>query len=209
MTDHVEPPLGAEDKLARGDAVSLALLSVLESLSPLERAAFLLREAFDYEYDEIATVLGRSEAACRQLHHRAHDRVEQDRPRYFPPPEEVERLLVAFVGAAASGDAASLEALLAEDVVAISDGGGVVRAARNVVRGRDAVTRFVLGVAKKGGAGIVPRLATLNGAPAVLFYDAGRLTQAAWIEVRDGAISAVASVLNPEKMAAIRALAPA
>ncbi len=203
LGDHWEPELGPDDKLDRGDAVSLALLSVLESLSPIERAVFLLREAFDYEYDEIATVLGKTEVACRQLFHRARARVEEDRTRFFPPPDEVERLLVAFVTAAGTGDAASLVTLLAEDVVAVSDGGGVVRAARKVVRGRDDVARFVLGVARKGGEGVSATLVTLNGAPAVLFRAGDRLIQASWIECRDGRITRVAALLNPDKLASL------
>jgi RNA polymerase sigma-70 factor (ECF subfamily) len=197
----VDAPRPADDRIDLTESLGTALLLVLESLSPLERAAFLLREVFEYEYAELAVVLGRSEAACRQLHHRAKDRVLASRPRFAASPEEVERMLLAFVQAATAGDARELEQLLADDVVATTDGGGRVRAARNVVAGKDHVARFVLGLAKKGAGGVEFRQIELNGAPALLAYKDGKLTQALWLEIDRDRIRAVCSVLNPAKLA--------
>src|SRR6185369_6747568 len=142
--------------------ISSAFLLLLERLAPAERAAFLLHEVFEYEYDEIARILDKSEDACRQLSSRARRHIAESRPRPPASREEHSRLLAAFAAACATGDLAALERLLAADVTLHSDGGGRVNAARNVLHGPDHVARFLLGVRRfYGDIDVQPR--ELNG----------------------------------------------
>src|SRR3954451_5498204 len=141
-------------RLEAAEAVSLAFLVVLESLAPTERAAYLLRRAFDYGYDEIAAILDKSEPACRQLVSRAEARVRERRPRFEADPGEAERLTVAFLRACSTGDLEGLVQLLADDAVVVSDGGGKAAAALVPIRGADRVARFFLGLMKKAPAGL-------------------------------------------------------
>src|ERR687889_383123 len=124
---------------------------MLESLSPVERAVFLLREVFGYDYDEIAETVGKSADNCRQIAHRAKQHIEARRPRFHPERQRREELMGAFFTACAMGEIEPLMDLLAEDVVLYSDGGGKVRAARRPIEGRAKVARFVLGILAKGG----------------------------------------------------------
>lgn len=189
-----------DQALALAETLSLALLVLMESLDPVERAVFLLREAFAYDYAEIATVVERNEAHCRQLFHRAQEHLAGGRPRPLPPPEEQARLTQAFLVACSAGDVDQLSSLLAADVVAWSDGGGRVAAALAPVRGREAVTRYVLGVTKKGLAGARPHFTTLNGQLAVVFSEAGRPTNAVFFTWDQGRITAIRTVRNPDKL---------
>lgn len=189
-----------EQALALAETLSLALLLLMESLDPVERAVFLLREAFGYDYAAIAGVVERTEAHCRQLFHRAQAHLAGGRPRPLPPPEEQARLTQAFLAACAEGDVDQLTNLLAADVVAWSDGGGRVAAALAPVRGREAVTRYVLGVTKKGLSGAQPHFLTLNGQLAVLFTDEGRPTNAVYFTWEEGRLAAIHTVRNPDKL---------
>jgi len=139
----VDAGRGPEERAELADAVSQALLVALERLSPLERAAFVLREVFDYEYSRIAEVLERTEASCRQLVVRARKHVEAERTRFEPDPEQGRALLERFLAAAEDGDLAALEALLTQDVVLYGDGGGKVKAATEPVSGAAAVAAFM------------------------------------------------------------------
>lgn len=192
-TERVRDPLDLE-------SISLAFLVVLETLSPLERAAFVLREVFDYSFVEIAEVLGRDEAACRQLAHRAREHVRARRPRFARSREQHERLLGAFLGAVAQGDLEGLQKLLASDVVAWSDGGGRVKAARNLVHGPDHVARLCIGLAKKGGHGIDVAIEELNGWPAAVLRVGGALFGALSIETDGDTIFALHVINNPDKL---------
>ena len=180
--------------------LSVALLVLLERLTPEERAALLLRDVFDYEYAEIAGILQRSSVAVRQMVHRAHIRVRNDRPRVAAPPGEHERLLERFVDALSTDDAPALLALLAPDVVLASDGGGRVQAARRWLRGPDRVARFLLGVSRKFGRSYVRRLTRLNGRPAVLVFADGVLASATTVDVDAGRIRAFHIIRNPDKL---------
>jgi RNA polymerase sigma-70 factor (ECF subfamily) len=179
--------------------ISTAFLLLLERLAPAERAAFLLKEVFEYDYDEIARILEKSEDACRQLASRARRHIHEVRPR--PPADRAEhaRLLAAFAAAVQTGDLAGLERLLAADVTLHSDGGGRVNAALKVIHGRDHVARFVLG-ARRFYASIEVQPRLLNGLPALLVFDGGVLRATMMIDVVDGAIQSVHSVLNPDKL---------
>ena len=179
--------------------LSVALLVLLEQLRPEERAAFLLREGFDVGYDEIAQILERSQDAVRQMVSRARTRVHAGRPRVALAAGEHQRLLERFTKAVIEDDAETLIALLSPDVVLASDGGGRATAARNQLIGRDRVSKFLLGVRRKGGNQEV-RLTHLNGEPALLALQDGVVTTACTLEVDSSGIRAVHIMRNPEKL---------
>ncbi|WAS94386.1 RNA polymerase sigma-70 factor [Nannocystis punicea] len=185
------------------ESISLAFLVLLEALSPLERAVFVLREVFDYDFAEVAAIVGREEAACRQLAHRAREHVRSKRPRFARSREQHEQLLGAFLGAIAQGDLDGLQRLLADDVVAWSDGGGRARAARNPVFGPDRVARFMIGTAKKGGAHGTLSLVEINGWPAAVLWDDGVALAAISIETDGQKIHSLQLLVNPDKLAAL------
>ncbi len=152
----------------RHDSISLAFLVLLESLQPAERAVFLLHEVFDYKHSEIAAMVGKSEAACRQLLRRAKAHIAERRPRFATTPEHHERLLHSFLHGVQSGDIGLFLQLLAEDVNLVADGGGERGAALNVLRGRDAVSAFAVGTYRNSPVGITYTMPLLNGQPAIL-----------------------------------------
>ena len=187
------------------ETISIAFLLVLERLSPSERAVYLLHKVFDLDYPEIAATLGKSEAAVRQLFHRAGAHLAHGRPRYAPTQEEHLRLLTSFLVAVQSGEFASVQALLAEDARAVTDGGGHARAALNVVAGRERVAKLFLGLVKKGDAGADarPELREVNGWPALMLWQGERLHSVVTIETDGQTIYAVHVVVNPEKLRAL------
>ncbi len=189
-----------EDHAALADSVSMAFLVMLESLSPVERAAFLLREVFDYEYAEVASVIGKSEANCRQLVHRARARVKEQRPRFGASRDQAEQVTARFLEAATSGDMDGLLSLLSKDATLWSDGGGKVTAALNPIYGADKVARFFVGILKKTPADFQVRPAEINGQPGVITYQGPRPIAAASFEVLDGQICGIRAVNNPEKL---------
>ncbi|MBO1419487.1 RNA polymerase sigma factor SigJ, partial [Streptomyces sp. FH025] len=158
----------ATEGVERAETVSLALLVVLESLSPLERAVFVLKEAFDFSYREIAEALDRTEASCRQVGSRARAHVRARRPRYDAPPELRRRATEEFLAACVGGDLNRVLALLAPDVTTWSDGGGVVTATLRPVTGAGNVARFLLGLLRKLGEGVGARPVLVNGEPGLL-----------------------------------------
>jgi RNA polymerase sigma-70 factor (ECF subfamily) len=186
--------------VALADSLSQAFLLMLERLSPNERAAFLLRTVFDYEYAEIAEVLGKSEESVRQIVSRAKSRVIQDTPRFRPAPQEADGLAERFVAACRAGDVKSVEEMLTEDAALHSDGGGKVSAARVVVRGPNKVARFLCGVFRKRSADCEMRPATVNGQPGVVFVDDGAVILVGSIRIEDG-VRAVYMTANPDKLA--------
>lgn len=199
-----EPLLSTMDDPARdverAEQVSLALLTVLDQLAPLERAVFLLREVFDYTYEEVSRVVDRRVDHCRQLARRARERVRGKRPRLEADPDEHERLLRGFLEATEAGDLASLEALLAEDVVLLSDGGGKAPAALNPIHGPNRIARFMVGVRRKFGGEVEVTFARANGLPAALLRLDGRLQTIMALDVREGLIQTVFVVRNPDKL---------
>ncbi|TVT47511.1 RNA polymerase sigma-70 factor [Amycolatopsis rhizosphaerae] len=191
--------LGPLETVQQRDSVSLALLVLLERLTPAERAVFVLREAFAYGHREIAEIMGISEANCRQLHHRAKARVDEGRPRFQPDRRRQFDLLQRFLAAAQEGDLPALEAFLAEDVVSWSDGGGQVTSARRPVLGREKVARLCAGMMNRA-TGVEFGFAEVNGDPAVLGL-AGPMLLGVWVmEVTGECISALRAVTNPEKL---------
>jgi RNA polymerase sigma-70 factor (ECF subfamily) len=180
--------------------LSMAFLVLLERLAPEERAAFLLRELFDADYATIARALGRGEAACRQLVHRARERVRQEGRRVAVAPEAHRRLLRRFLDAVAADDQAALLALFDEAATYTGDGGGRVRATRRVVRGADRVARLVLGVAAKFRGRMTYGLVEVNGEPAVASWLDGRFFGVASFATDGERIAAIYQVLNPDKL---------
>jgi RNA polymerase sigma-70 factor (ECF subfamily) len=192
-----DPTIGAE----RDQAVDLAVLLLLEKLTPTERAAFVLRESFGYAYAEVADILQLSQANVRQLVSRARRHLAAER-RAPVEPGSHRRLLEAFVRAAQTGDVVALERLLAADVVSYSDGNGMRQIARNPVVGRNRVARFVAGFRPRFWPDTSTRWVEANGRPAVLISVAGRPLGLLTTEVTDGAISQLQWQLNPTKIAA-------
>lgn len=186
--------------------LSVAFLWVLERLSPEERAAFLLRQVFDHGYAEIATLLGKNEAACRQMVHRASERVLQERPRFDVSNDDHRRLLEKFMQAARSGEHEAIKALLADDVQLVGDGGGKVPSFLEVLRGADRIANLYQDVSNRFADQIVYRMAQINGEPGLLRYIDGRL-ESAQAFVTDGErIVAIYAVRNPDKLAGIPSL---
>jgi RNA polymerase sigma-70 factor (ECF subfamily) len=180
--------------------LSMAFLVLLERLAPEERAAFLLRELFDAGYDEIASVLEKSEAACRQIVHRARERVRRDSPRNPVPPDAKERLVERFVSALAAEDRDGLLSLFSDDVVWMSDGGGKVAAVRKVMTGAEPVVRMTVGFQRQGRGLVTHRITSINGEPAVLTLVDGRTLFTTSFAVDGERITAIYRVLNPDKL---------
>ena len=196
----------AAEEVERAESLSMAFLVMLETLSPVERAGFLLREVFGYEYAEIAEAVGRSEDNCRQIAHRAKQHLEARRPRFTAEKEKQEQLLGAFFEACALGDLEKLTGVLAEDVTLWSDGGGRVRAARRPIQGRDKVGRFVLGILRKGGAELTIQVAEVNGQPGFVAFAGDHPDTVAALDMTDEGISGIRLIVNPDKLAGITRL---
>ena len=185
------------------ESLSMSFLVLLESLNPVERAVFLLREVFDYDYGEISRIVERSEDNCRQIAHRARQSVAARRPRFERSPEQEERLTERFVEACVSGDMEGLVGLLSEDVTLWSDGGGKVAAAPYPIHGPESVARFLLGVLRTVPPGFFARPTQVNGEPGVVGYVDGHPTSVVALDVADGRLRGVRIVVNPEKLQAI------
>lgn len=205
-----EAPAG-DERAAEAESVSMAFLTMLEALSPLERAVFVLHEVFDLTMPEVSVAVGRSDAACRQLLHRARENLSARRTRRRRlAPADAESAVVALMTALSCGDLAGLQALLVEDVRAVSDHGGKASAARRPVAGVDAVARFVLGLtvkhARGGGAAL---LAWINGAVSVVALEGERVTAVMVPDLVDDAggarVAGFYLVRNPDKLARVDA----
>ena len=186
------------------DSLSLAFLVLLENLSPEQRAALLLHDVFDYDYSEIARIIGKSEENARQLAVRARRHVDQGKPRFEASKEKREELAVRFFAAAKDGDLKELEALLSEDVVLTGDGGGKVPALARSLHGRDRVAR-TLGAWSKTGLVRIPGLeirpAEVNGQAGALYIDAdGGILGAMALDIAEGRIQGIRSIVNPDKL---------
>ncbi|WP_334479498.1 sigma-70 family RNA polymerase sigma factor [Bradyrhizobium algeriense] len=193
--------LSADAATELADDLSFALLLALDRLSPMERAAFLLHDVFDTPFPEIAAMLDRTEAACRQLASRARRAVRDNRPAPARAPDNHARLLQAFGEAVTSGNVAQLAALLREDAVALTDGGGRRTAARNPIIGADKIARFFIGIAAKN-AGHDMRIepAMINGAFGALLYLDGELDNTMSMAIDGEKIAAIYIVRNPDKL---------
>lgn len=206
VTDFGPTAPDTAERALLADSVSLAVLVVLESLSPLERAVFVLREAFGFPYAEIATALDRSEAAVRQLAGRARRHVDEGKPRYDVDPTERRDLTERFLAAAAGGDLGGLLALLAPDVRLVGDSGGKSKAPLRIIESADKVGRFLHATAQGADEIFEFRFLELNGAPALLALVDGRPDSVFQIEVLDGRVQCVYIIRNPDKLQALAGL---
>jgi RNA polymerase sigma-70 factor (TIGR02957 family) len=209
----------AED-VALAESVSMAMLVVLETLSPLERAVFVLREAFGMPYAEIADILGRKEEAVRQLGRRARDHVQERRARFDADQTEQRRVTERFLEATSTGNLEALMAVLSPGVTLVADGGGRALAPRRPVRGAEKVARFLLAVATEErmarflrsvgsepvAADLRVHVARINGGPGVVVASGDKPITALVLEVADGVIQTIHLVANPEKLASVRGI---
>lgn len=192
----------AERHVEMADTLSMAMLLVLERLTPAERAVFLLRDVFGYAFGEIAAMLDRSEAGCRQLLVRARRRVAEGRPRFEATPEQREALASRFLAAAHDGDLDGLLELLTADACFVGDGGGKATATSRPVHGARSVARLLLAIFARGARlGGTAQPVLVNGVPGLMTRDRdGRLVSVMALDVADGRIQAVHSVINPDKL---------
>jgi RNA polymerase sigma-70 factor (ECF subfamily) len=198
------------DRAELASDLSLALLHVLERLSPEERAALILHDAFDCDYDEIAATLGKNEAACRKLVSRARERVKSDRPRFAVSHDAHRDLLLRFAKASASSDPGELAALLAPDAIAYTDGGGRVAAALNPIYGADKIARFIVGLGRKfyEAATLETALTEINGQLALILRDGEEMLGIIAIETDGQRITTLYGLRNPEKLKRVISSAP-
>ena len=207
ITDTASLAPDAQTELA--EDLSVALLLALDRLSPLERAAFLLHDVFDYSFSQVAAALGRNEAACRQLASRARTRVKEARPKVVTLPQGASNaidpkhaeLLSAFISASRSGDIETLTRMLASDARIVTDGGGKVQAALNVIEGADRVARFLAGAVRKGFTDEMSvRFDMVNGLPGLLIVAPNGLVQTTAFEFEGDVVTAIYVVRNPDKL---------
>jgi len=181
------------------DSISTAFLVMLEELAPVERAVFLLREVFDYDYGDIAPIVAKSETNCRQVFRRARERIAERRHRFNADSAQRRELTMRFIAAAGEGNMAALIEMLSSDAIAYADGGGKVVAALKPVVGADHVAKYILGVTRKDPPRWV-ELVDVNGSPGVLFRDAHGVTNITSFEVAEGQITAIYVLRNPDKL---------
>jgi RNA polymerase sigma-70 factor (TIGR02957 family) len=200
-----EPLLVAPDvaeDVQNTESVSMAMLVVLETLTPLERAVFVLREVFGYSYGEVASWLGRSEASVRQLAHRAREHVQARRPRFAPDRHEQRRVTERFLAACVGGDLGELMSLLAPGVRLTSDSGGKAKAPRRIIVGADKVARFLLAIAG-GAAGLRIEIADVNGGTGIVGFEGATPIVVLTFDVADGQVQGLYLVNNPDKLNAL------
>ncbi|MCB0106625.1 MAG: RNA polymerase sigma-70 factor [Caldilineaceae bacterium] len=198
-----EPLLTADapdELLARHESISMAFLLLLETLSPVERAVFLLREVFEYDYGAIAAIVGKSEANCRQLHSRAKKHIQSGQPRFVPSGQEQQQLVGKLLHAMQRGDSDTFATLLAEDVELRADGGGKVTSATHPLLGRQVVMRFLTGLYKKRPPGSTVELTEVNAAPAWVVRVDGKVDSVMSFELGEREIRGIRIIRNPEKL---------
>ena len=197
----IDPRFAPPQHAELHESLSMAFLVLLEQLTPAERAVFLLREVFDYEYHEIATIVGKEEPACRQLLSRAKKHIAEQRPRFKPSPEAHRQMLDRFIKATGSGELAGLLELLADDVVLWTDGGGKARgAATRPLQGRAAVSRFLLASTRRYAAGSQSNVVEVNGAPALVLHASGKALVVLSIGIDAGQVREIWVTGNPDKL---------
>lgn len=200
-----DSPATPEQLLERTDDVSVAFLSLLERLAPEARAAYLMREVFDADYDEVAHTLGKTQAACRQLVSRAKTQLRDERPRYVVPRETHLRLLRSFAEASVQGDFAALKSMLADDAELIGDGGGKVPSFGKPLAGGQRIAQLYLATALRCGSGLQVKLALINGAWGLLRFIDGVLESAQSFETDGERIVRIHAQRNPDKLAELAA----
>jgi RNA polymerase sigma-70 factor (ECF subfamily) len=182
------------------DSLSLAFLTVLERLSPIERAVFLLRDVFEYDYDEISQMVGKSPTNCRQILRRAKQHLTTERPRFPASPQQQEQITAQFLEASTQGNLPDLLLLLAQDVTYHSDGGGQVSAVLKPLHGSRKVARFLWAIHQKWLCHATSRLTEINGQPGIIYVMDGTVYSAIAFEIVDGRIQSIYNVRNPDKL---------
>jgi RNA polymerase sigma-70 factor, ECF subfamily len=192
------------DLMELAESLSIAFLSVLERLSPIERAVFLLRDVFDYDYDEIGQMVGKSSPNCRQILKRAKQHLADQKPRFSVSRPQQEEITARFLDASTKGDLQDLLLLLAKDVMFCSDGGGKVVAVIKPIYGGEKVARMLLAIRRKWLSDAVSRLVDINGQPGIIQYLNGNIHSVMTFEIIDGYIQSIYTVRNPEKLNQVR-----
>jgi RNA polymerase sigma-70 factor (ECF subfamily) len=183
------------------DTLSLAFLVLLETLTPTERAVFILREGFDLEFSEIADVVDKSETNCRQILTRARKRIDERRPRFETSPEAAQKLVAPFMEAVRKGELETLLATMANDVVLVTDGGGKARAVSRPVHGAEPIAKLLINVTRQYGSRVEHRRpAMINGLPGFVSFDGDRVLRVMAFGIRDGRIHALFVITNPDKL---------
>jgi RNA polymerase sigma-70 factor, ECF subfamily len=200
--DAADPATSPEERVTRSEAVSFALMVLLEQLSASERAAYLLREIMGYEYGEIASILNQAAPACRQLVHRAGEKLSAGKKRNEPTPAAHNALLLAFSQALSAGDATALEELLTHDVELLADGGGLRTAATKPLRSPETVSAFLIGLAKNKSKGLTVALQNVNGLGAFVLFGQDGVELVLQIAVQNDQIGAIYITRNPNKLTA-------
>lgn len=190
--------------LGRRETISTAFLVLIENLSPVERAVFLLREVFDYSYAEIAEITGKSQESCRQHYHRAKKYLVERRPRFEPTPDEQKKLVEGFFDALSSGDIDGLAQLLAEDVSMRGDGGGKVPATVHPLLGKESVLRLLSGLYRLLPPGWRGEILEINGSPALAILQGDELLSVTTFSFDNGLIQEIFNMLNPDKLSGIK-----
>jgi RNA polymerase sigma-70 factor (ECF subfamily) len=205
LTEDALETVSPEERVDREESISLAFLLLLEQLQPIERAVFLLREVFEYDYAEIASFLGKSEVACRQWFSRAKKHLADHQPRFPASPTTQRQLLTGFLQAVQAGEMTPLMDMLSEEVTLWTDGGGKVKgAATRPLHGREAVARFSLRASKRFlPEGSRVKLAEVNGQPALIIRVGDRASRVMTIEVEAQRIQTIRIMANPEKLARV------
>jgi RNA polymerase sigma-70 factor (ECF subfamily) len=201
LTTEGDPRMTPEYQVDAYDSISMAFLVLLESLTPLERAVFLLREVFDFTYPEIAEIVGRSESACRQHARRAKRFLDERRHRFTSTPEARRRLTDSFLQAVRGGDLEGLMRLLADEITLWADGGGKVTASPRPLHGARNVARFLIGVAERAPAGLHIELTEVNGEPGFIGWLDGSAYVVIVLEGDETRLQAIRIVVNPDKLA--------
>ncbi len=202
-----ESALGA-DPAVLSESLSQAFLVVLETLQPVERAVFLLHEVFAYSYEEIAGIIGKNPANCRQIGRRARQHIDKRRPRYTPSPEEQDRLLNEFVGTLASGDVQRLASLLADDATFWADGGGKITTAVHPLTGAEEIARRMVGFRTRHSQSVAGYRLDLSGQPIFVSVLDGRPIGVTTFGIADGRIQDVRLTINPDKLRHLTELWP-
>ena len=182
------------------DSLTMAFMLLLETLNPVDRAIYLLREVFDYGYEEISSIVQKTPDNCRQIVRRAKDRLQQHPPAEAPPTEQAQRVVHYFVQASATGEMQDFLALLTEDAVLYSDGGGQVLAAKYPIQGASRIARFLIGIRKKRPEDLAPQFALINGRPGVVMHSGGQIYNVVTFEFHEGHIQAIYIMRNPQKL---------
>jgi len=197
-----QPSNNPTELMELADSLSIAFLTVLERLSPIERAVFLLRDVFEYDYEEISQMVGKSSTNCRQILRRAKQQIAAEHPRFPVSHQQQEEITAQFLDASTSGDLQDLLLLLAKDVTFLSDGGGKVIAAIKPIHGAGKVARMLLAIRRKwlANANVVSRNVEINGQPGFIQYLNGHIHSAITLEIVDGRIQFIYSVRNPDKL---------